>query len=650
MRILKSLVGKTNAVIAIVLVACFAALLATLSWLFRAHEIEQFRQNSMTTTTFLAEQVNTGTRLKRASMISGQVQAVLQTESMGIVAVRIVHEDGTEVMNVTSENVLDQVVSNFTTPDFTTPPSSNMADEYMYVRVPVGLGAGVDRKIVGELVAAWDMKPKLATVRQSSLLLISAFGLTLLIVVMVSTLALRRMVARPLKDMIGAMSEIADEKQQVTLPSADTKEMAEVIASLKKFQHANEERRSFESERIKAQERAEQDRLKHAEMEKAAQTEREASQAQARKIAEEEADRAQTLIEDLTSVLDRAEQGNFSIRVDLADQPKEDRIREMINRLMETVESGLTSAMEVLDVLASGNLSARMSGDFTGAFQQLQGDVNRTSEAFENAIADVAKCSNGLSASSKELRSAWQELARRTERTGASLADTTSVVEEFASTSKSSADNALTAKAQVEGMLNHTEKTLDVVTRTVAAMESISQTSEQMGNSVSIINDISFQTNLLALNAGVEAARAGEAGRGFAVVASEVRELAQRCSVAAQEIDAMISQSSQHVADGVTLVNEVSTALSEMSQSISLIVDITKDITVGAGEQSSGAQEISKNLTDIDRATQENAAMNEEVVAVATSVSETADDMSNIVNRFEVAKAKITDPASIAAE
>jgi hypothetical protein len=104
-------------------------------------------------------------------------------------------------------------------------------------------------------------------------------------------------------------------------------------------------------------------------------------------------------------------------------------------------------------------------------------------------------------------------------------------------------------------------------------MERIEESSKQISQIISVIDDIAFQTNLLALNAGVEAARAGEAGKGFAVVAQEVRELAGRSANAAKEIKTLIETSSTQVGTGVSLVNETGTALSEIESQVIKIND-----------------------------------------------------------------------------
>ncbi|WP_275235437.1 methyl-accepting chemotaxis protein, partial [Pantoea ananatis] len=101
-----------------------------------------------------------------------------------------------------------------------------------------------------------------------------------------------------------------------------------------------------------------------------------------------------------------------------------------------------------------------------------------------------------------------------------------------------------------------------------------SQSSGKIGEIISVINGIAFQTNILALNAAVEAARAGEQGRGFAVVAGEVRNLAQRSSLAAKEIEALISESLSRVSNGTGLVNRAGVTMEDIVKSVTQVRDI----------------------------------------------------------------------------
>ncbi|HEX5379669.1 MAG TPA: methyl-accepting chemotaxis protein, partial [Phenylobacterium sp.] len=154
-----------------------------------------------------------------------------------------------------------------------------------------------------------------------------------------------------------------------------------------------------------------------------------------------------------------------------------------------------------------------------------------------------------------------------------------------------------------------------------------------------VIDEIAFQTNLLALNAGVEAARAGDAGKGFAVVASEVRALAQRSAEAAKEIKALISTSTRQVGDGAQLVGRTGEALQRMVGRVSEISTLISEIAASSREQSVSLAQVNTAVNQMDKVTQQNAAMVEESTAASHSLLTEAEQLGESVRIFQTREA-----------
>jgi methyl-accepting chemotaxis protein len=174
----------------------------------------------------------------------------------------------------------------------------------------------------------------------------------------------------------------------------------------------------------------------------------------------------------------------------------------------------------------------------------------------------------------------------------------------------------------------------DVVRRAIEAMAAIELSAQEIGQIISVIDGIAFQTNLLALNAGVEAARAGEAGKGFAVVATEVRALAQRSADAAQSIKALITTSGEQVGAGVELVRESGTRLEAIVRRISEISALIGGIDGSATRQAVNLGQINGAMREMDRMTQQNAAMVEESSAATRSLAAEAVRLNELVATF----------------
>jgi methyl-accepting chemotaxis protein len=167
-------------------------------------------------------------------------------------------------------------------------------------------------------------------------------------------------------------------------------------------------------------------------------------------------------------------------------------------------------------------------------------------------------------------------------------------------------------------------------------MEDIHHASSRIGDIIGTIDGIAFQTNILALNAAVEAARAGEAGRGFAVVAQEVRALAGRSADSAREIKTLIGASVEKVASGASIVREAGSTIEEIVTNATQVNQLLADIATGAREQSAGVNQIGLAVTDLDRMTQQNAAMVEETAAAANAMQDQARSLQVDVARFKL--------------
>jgi len=165
-------------------------------------------------------------------------------------------------------------------------------------------------------------------------------------------------------------------------------------------------------------------------------------------------------------------------------------------------------------------------------------------------------------------------------------------------------------------------------------MDTIEHSSRQIGEIITMIDEIAFQTNLLALNAGVEAARAGEAGRGFAIVAQEVRGLAQRSTEAAKAIKGLISTSSAQIESGVGLVRHTGEAFTSIGHHVVRVTELVEAIATSAHDQSVSLREVNVAVGQMDQNTQQNAAMVDETTSASHALTDKAHDLEVLVGKF----------------
>ena len=257
-------------------------------------------------------------------------------------------------------------------------------------------------------------------------------------------------------------------------------------------------------------------------------------------------------------------------------------------------------------------------------------------ESLVRMVGQVRSGSDVIASASGEIASGNLDLSSRTESQASSLEETAAAMETLTHTVQQNANHAREANALAISASEVALKGGSVVSRVVHTMASINTSSKKVVDIIGVIDGIAFQTNILALNAAVEAARAGEQGRGFAVVASEVRSLAQRSAAAAKEIKILIADSVQQVDAGAALVDQAGTTMDDIVASIKRVTDLMSEMAEASQGESCGIAQINEAISQMDRITQQNAALVEEAAAASASLQGQANRLAGVVSVFKL--------------
>jgi methyl-accepting chemotaxis protein len=303
----------------------------------------------------------------------------------------------------------------------------------------------------------------------------------------------------------------------------------------------------------------------------------------------------------------------------------------------EALKQAVAQTQEIVGLARANNLTQRIPLEGkTGEIEMLCAGVNGLLDTMASVVGSVSESSVAIATAAKEIATGNTDLSQRTEEQASSLQETASSLEELTATVKQNADNAQHANKLANTASEVAVKGGEVVTNVVQTMAGISDASRKISEIIGVIDEIAFQTNILALNAAVEAARAGEQGRGFAVVAAEVRSLAQRSANAAKEIKALISDSASKVEAGSRLVGSAGQTMEEILGSVRRVTDIMADISAASREQSQGIEQVNTAIIQMDKITQQNAALVEEAAAAAKSMEDQTDRLTQMVSEFQL--------------
>jgi twitching motility protein PilJ len=337
-----------------------------------------------------------------------------------------------------------------------------------------------------------------------------------------------------------------------------------------------------------------------------------------------------------------------------ADQEKlqNERNQQAIIRLLDEMEG-----------LADGDLTANatVTEDFTGAIADA---MNFTIDQLRNLVSTIKDSVGKLSNATTETQGISIELAQASRNQAQEITGASAAINEMAVSIEQVSANASESTTVAEKSVEIAKKGGEVVRNTIQGMDTIreqiqetskrikrlGESSQEIGDIVSLINDISDQTNILALNAAIQASMAGEAGRGFAVVADEVQRLAERSGNATNQIEALVKaiqtdtneavismeSSTAEVVHGARLAQDAGVALEEIERVSTSLADLIQNISNAARQQAASAGHVSNTMNVIQEITNQTSEGTANTANSIGKLAELADELNDSIAGFKL--------------
>lgn len=313
-------------------------------------------------------------------------------------------------------------------------------------------------------------------------------------------------------------------------------------------------------------------------------------------------------------------------------------ITKQVEDMAEILNLVITDSGELLGEMAEGNFAIQTKAEdkYVGKFNAILAAITKMNQQMNATLKMVEESSEQVSIGAENLAESGQALAEGAMDQAGAVEELTATITNITSGVEKTAEELQKSQHMAKEYAGEADKSRVEMQALVQAMERISETSMQIENIISDIEDIASQTNLLSLNAAIEAARAGEAGKGFAVVAEQIRKLAEQSAQSAVDTRQLIEGALKEIEGGNKVVESASEALEKVVAGIKEISDSSEELSMLSLEQAKAMEQAEAGVNQISEVVQSNSAASEESSATSEELSAQAVCLKDLVSKFNL--------------
>lgn len=341
-------------------------------------------------------------------------------------------------------------------------------------------------------------------------------------------------------------------------------------------------------------------------------------------------------ISELETAAGKMAEGDFDINITYESTDELGSLAESMKKVVNVTNDIIQDTGRGLSEIAGGNFNIEPQVNYIGVYAQIEDAMKHIITGLSSTMKQINEAAEQVALGSTQMAGSAQSLAEgATEQAGA-VEELTSTIASVAESAQANAASTLEAYKKTDEFKQEAENSKTEMQELLQAMVRISDTSKEIQNIISEIEDIASQTNLLSLNASIEAARAGEAGKGFAVVADQIGKLATDSAGSAVNTRNLIEKTLQEIERGNVITEQTAVSIEKVIEGINVLAVSTKETSETSTVQAETMKQIEQGVEQISGVVQSNSATAQETSATSEELSAQAESLQQQVQQFQL--------------